>query len=254
MLDRSWGRPRLRSKPGCGRICLRRDTVAPAWQGLPGCDPRNRHEATELMVDVSEMPRMARRPTGWLTARPLGRRVLHTTAPYQEDAFGWFDYISEIKSVGVDFLRARGHTSAPIRSFYLFQSFIRQAKTFYRSAVILEPRSSPLNYYYAFLNLAKTYILVNQPQFTGKHTGHGLASNLRPGGLSKQSLTLAKSGVFANFYRTFSGLQLTHAENVQITVLLAYCSDISTEYVIGRFGKKWYHAWAHKDCCGHQRQ
>jgi hypothetical protein len=150
------------------------------------------------------MLRDARHYTVWLSdihQPPLGRHVLHTANQFQDDALGWLDYVSGVKDVGIEFLRSRGHPTHSVNSFYLFQSFIRQAKTFYGSALSLEPRSSPLNYYYAFLNLAKAYILVQQPQFTGRNSRHGLWFSLRPGCLSKQFLVVSKSGIFPNFYR-----------------------------------------------------
>ena len=187
------------------------------------------------------MLRNARPYTGWIRVikrPPLVRFVLNTTANPQDDAFGWLEYVSGIKKVGVDFLRSRGHLKSPDDSFYLFQSFIRQARAFYISAAALEPRSSPLNYYYAFLNLAKAYILVHQPQFTGRNSNHGLGFKLRKGGLSKQFVTSAKSGVFANFYRQVTGVQLAKNVDMNIVNLLGHCSDISYEYQTGKFGAR----------------
>ena len=186
------------------------------------------------------MPRAARGFSGWIRiidVPPLTRHVFQTNLSAQEEALGWLDYVAEVKDVGVKFLRDRGHTTSPQNSFRLFQAFIRQAKTFYRSAENLDYRSSPLNHYYSFLNLAKAYILVNQPQFTGRRSGHGLGFNLGRGRLSKQFVTAGKRGVFHSFYREIMGKQLQHGVQLNVATLLGYCSDIGVEYQIGGFGR-----------------
>jgi hypothetical protein len=109
---------------------------------------------------------------------------------------------------------------------------------FYNSAETLESRSSPLPYYYAFLNLAKAYILVHQPQFTGRNSSHGLGFKLQKGRLSKQFLTSGKSGVFPSLYRQVTGVQLKENVRMSIINLLGYCSDISFEYGVGQFGHR----------------
>lgn len=186
------------------------------------------------------MPRATRKYSGWIRiidVPPLTRYEFPTNLSAQEEVFGWLDYVAEVKDVGVKLLRDRGHTKSPQSSFLLFQAFIRQAKTFYRSAETLDYRSSPLLYYYSFLNLAKAYILVNQPQFTGRGSGHGLRFKLGRGRLSKQFVTAGKSGVFPSFYREMMGKQLQHAVQLNVTTLLGYCSDIGLEYQTGGFGQ-----------------
>ena len=185
------------------------------------------------------MPRAARRASGFLRTidAPVIRRYeLGSNLSAKDEVFGWLDYVAEVEDVGVKFLRDRGHTASPQKSFRLFQAFIRQAKAFYVSAENLDHRSSPLNSYYSFLNLAKAYILVNQPQFTGRRSGHGLGFKLRRGKLSNQFVTAGKSGVFHSFYREMMGIQLKHSVQLNIATLIGYCSAISLEYQMGGFG------------------
>lgn len=186
------------------------------------------------------MPRAARPYSGWIriiNAPPIARHHLLTNLSATEEALGWLDFVSEIKDTGTKFLRDRGHTTSPQTSFKLFQAFVRQAKTFYRSAENLDYRSSPLNYYYSFLNLAKAYILVQQPQFRGRRSGHGLGFKLRAGSLSQQIVTAGRSGVFPSFYRELTGSQLLQTVHFNVGSLLGYCSDISLEYEMGGFGR-----------------
>lgn len=185
------------------------------------------------------MPRAARAFSAWMTGIDdpfLRRRVLNTNLANDEEALGWLDYISEVRDAGITFLRSHGHAKSPQKSFLLFQAFVRQAKSFYRSAENLDYRSSPLNFYYCFLNLAKAYILVNQPQFKGTRITHGLSYKLTPGPLSKQTIIVAKTGVFPAFYRQMIGVQLTNPVRSNVSTILAYCMDIQHEYQTAGFG------------------
>jgi hypothetical protein len=188
-----------------------------------------------------EMARDARPSTGWIRIiqHPIRPRyVLSTTGSPADEAFGWFHSIAEVNKIGTAFLRSRGHANSTHNFFSLLHSFIRHAKTFYRSAKSLEHRSSPLIYDHAFPNLAKAYILPKNHQFTGRRSNHGIGFSLRPSALSKQFVTTGKAGVFINFYRHLTGVQLHDTPTLNVPTLLGYCSDIWVEYEISKFGER----------------
>ena len=67
-----------------------------------------------------------------------------------------------------------------------FRAYIRQAEGFYRGACVLPWKSSPLNYYYAFLNLAKAMAVargVFQPaqKEGGQAPRHGVSASVASG-------------------------------------------------------------------------
>jgi len=67
-----------------------------------------------------------------------------------------------------------------------FRAYVRQAESFYRSAAALPWKSSPLNYYYSFMNLAKALavargMLAPVAAHITRALQHGLSARIVPG-------------------------------------------------------------------------
>src|SRR6267143_5486899 len=109
------------------------------------------------------------------------RHTLSTTRPVPTEIFSALSYLSEIPSVGKEFVAARNPHVADVELVYRrFRAFLRQARTFWDAAQPLHHRAGPLNYYYSFLNLAKAYICLAYPDPVAGRPHHGLSAGESP--------------------------------------------------------------------------
>lgn len=166
------------------------------------------------------------------------RALLGTSLSAKDEVFGSLAYLSEVKKAGRDLLVRMAHPRHEIDStFRLFQSFIRQSRTFYESALTLHHRASALNYYYAFLNLAKAYICLKDPKIVSGKITHGLFYRFRKGRFSTQFLGIESKGLFPLFYQKIVGIALPAQFRPNVRLLLTYCSDIAHECETGGYGQ-----------------
>ena len=182
--------------------------------------------------------RPARQITSWLGAGfppPLDETVLHCGADLRDEIFASLEFYSEIKTSGKELLRANGHTNLA-DSFSRFQAYVRQARTFYEGAEALHHRASPLNFYYAFMNLAKALILLRKPTFVNRKLTHGIIYRPITGSLRKQAIEIGTHGVFPLFYEIATNHRLTNNSKLRITDLFGYASDVEFEYRLLKYG------------------
>jgi hypothetical protein len=181
-----------------------------------------------------------RLPTGWLNYDMGVWRTIEllTTQPTDDEIFASLEYISEIDKVGLKFFKDL-HLKNPRKSLLSFRAFIRQAKTFYYAAKQLNYRASTLLYYYSFLNLAKAYVTVSNPEkVTGRIT-HGLAYEQVKGGLNNQGVLVTKNeGVFHKLYEKETLTKIPSKLKLNIKSLLGYCTDVNYEYEMAGFGNR----------------
>lgn len=156
---------------------------------------------------------------------------LNTNSPIDEEVFSSLEYVSEIPSVGLDFVRQKGF-KRPKTPYRLFRAYVRQGRTFYEAAKQLHFRAAALMYYYAFLNLAKARIALTEPLFVTARVGHGLTERrFSPGPLSRQAVyTTNGSGVFPKFYEMEMRRAIPSGLRLSILTLFAYCSDVKSEF------------------------
>src|SRR5438105_62952 len=112
-------------------------------------------------------PVNGRPSTGWLV-RPYFKRQHQTAQSFQDiDEELWLTlrHPAEVLEAGNRLLlrHQHGHVPNPGDETLLreFGAYVRQGENFYRGAKVLPWKSSPLNYYYCFLNLAKAYCLIS---------------------------------------------------------------------------------------------
>ena len=169
--------------------------------------------------------------------QPLG-----TNLPIKDEIFASLEYISEVNTVSLEFISKFGHTKEKAKEIQpRFKAFIRQSKTFYDSAELLHHRASPLLYYYSFLNLAKAFLCLHQPNFVGNKIHHGLNHSFTEGSLKKQNVNVT-DGVFRLLYEQIYGNSLpttsknTAGTKINVIKALAYSSDIAFEYKNANYG------------------
>jgi hypothetical protein len=192
------------------------------------------------MMEIFLVQLPAQRPsTSWLHIH-LGPRVpfrLAATTPVDEEVFAALEYISEIPSVGEEFFHSIGSTR-PRTTHRYFQAYLRQARNFFQTAKKLHFRASALMYYYAFLNLAKAYVVTKDLNaVTGRMT-HGLTiGKFKPSSFSKQKIYITRTrGVFHSLYKVERGTIPPSNFPLNVVNLLAYSSDIKFEYERANFG------------------
>src|SRR5207248_8363920 len=138
------------------------------------------------------------------------RSLLLTTSPdIEHELWSTLEYYSEVEEVGIDLIRTKGLQPPHKEIFNSFQAFVRQAKSYYSSAKTLHYRSSSLLYYYSFMNLAKAYLLLKDPDSmmnpTAGQVYHGL---IRPRNNNSDFMLEAievRGGIFPAFYEAETG-------------------------------------------------
>lgn len=120
--------------------------------------------------------------------------------------------------------------------------YIDQAKTYYLDARSSNWKSSGLLYYYSFLNLAKTYLVINRAvsgnNLKSTSVYHGLSANPQnPNSIIDFQLQIhppnqnRKKNVFSLFYEKFTGENwpFNNTLTIEIRDIIKYCDDISHE-------------------------
>jgi hypothetical protein len=181
---------------------------------------------------------------------PFFKQALGCTASVQSEILGSLDLYAEVKPIGKELLKVRGHATLT-ESFLQFQAYIRQARTFFEAAESLHHRASPLNYYYAFMNFAKAWILVSNPGFVDDGLVHGLQYKATSGNLRKQTLRVLSNGVFPKFYKETTRVTINNPVRFRIVDLLSYVTDIRYEYGLLKYGKPQSFACKFALCLNH---
>jgi hypothetical protein len=169
-----------------------------------------------------------------ISAHALRPFDLRTTVDFADEIFSGVRIYADVPEAGRELLRSKGIGNADIDgAFSAMQSFIRQSQSFYSAARNAGPRSSSLNYYYSFLNLAKTLLCLQAPKLVEGRIHHGLSHRLSHEPLDKQVITV-QDGVFPLLYKSIIGTEIPLGTTFNVLDLLAYCSDISYEVETSR--------------------
>jgi len=179
---------------------------------------------------------MERRIFDYWEQLPFGEypvKYAYTTRPFTEEYIASLEYLSEIEKVGLSFIKKIGLRNEAYtikETFRLFQSFIRQGKKFYVAAETLDYHSSPLLYYYSFLNFAKAYLaLQNSASVKGK-VFHGLKDKKDDNNNFDDQCCLVNNGIFKLLYKEITGDKITNNTSLNIKTLFGYIPDIYLEY------------------------
>lgn len=182
--------------------------------------------------------------TGWIIKRLDADKLEVATShlPLDEEYWLALRHPTEVQAVGFDLLRgthpgfAALTTQEQESTWREFRAYARQAEGFYRAASALHWKSSPLNYYYSFMNLAKAMMvsrgsLPSKPSSQPRKLRHGLTATVVPGtsgtpdkwSLSSQST----NDVFPQLYRLMIGTSLPAGTMLDSLELLQYVSSVA---------------------------
>jgi hypothetical protein len=183
---------------------------------------------------------------GWarLPVTNSQKELLLTTAiDIERELWSALEYYSEVEEVGLDLIQTKGLQLPHQEIFNYFQSFVRQAKSYYGSAKTLHYRSSSLLYYYSFLNLVKAYLLLREPQRIMGRTAQSVAHGLRYRTSTvntdfQREIIRVDQGIFPTFYeaQTSSGISTARDSFLNIVNLLSYPTEIASQYHLAGYG------------------
>jgi len=124
--------------------------------------------------------------------------------------------------------------------------YIKQADSFYSSAIDASSNTSPLYYYYCFMNLAKAVCEIRHPEFHKKPEcyHHGLSWHPNPNylvNIQNESVSISTKGIWHILWGILSGTpcNIPNPTKLDVLSLFACCPEISSEYrqTIGGNGK-----------------
>lgn len=178
--------------------------------------------------------------SGWFH-RPMARKFYETTRtqlPIDEEYWLALRYPAEVESTGMALFKDNNSnfdTFEPEdkRNLWLeFRAYIRQAEVFYRGACVLPWKSSPLNYYYSFMNLAKALAVVRgllcpKRMQDIRKIKHGITSKPIAGNPDVWKVTVQGPGeIFTMLYQLIIGTQIDSNTELNAIHLLGYSAPI----------------------------
>ena len=170
---------------------------------------------------------------------PLSLTIELTTSIDIEKEF-WLllNHISEVKPAAYE-LFARFSIAEELfeNTFHRLRAFIRQANNYWEVATKTNFRSSSLLYYYAFLNLVKTFILLKQPNLQDK-VSHGIyygKDQFQNDLIDKCiGVNYGNDQIFYLFYKEIFQIELP--KQFKVIELFSYNVEISYQYLQCNFG------------------
>lgn len=159
-----------------------------------------------------------------------------------EELWNTIEHYSEIDRKGIKLIQSNGSSAKDAKDLQvLFRSRIKQAKNYYNSALALPNISAPVLYYYSFYNLACALIVSRGTKIDEKKCNHGLKYDYEK--VSKlfknEVLTIKDStdihNIFPLIYEIVVGKKIS-INNLNISNILSYCTDIAYQYEESKFG------------------
>ena len=148
------------------------------------------------------------------------------------ELFSYLEYLAEVEEKGLERIAQINKINATRPNWLLFQSFIRQAKLYYFSAIDQDPAISSLNFFYSFENLVKAYCSLHFPEKISGKIQHGVATGQTLADLLTQEISILNgSNVASIFYELTTGKKIKQTAKISAQNLLSYCNDILYEYL-----------------------
>jgi YaaC-like protein len=152
-------------------------------------------------------------------------------ALYDVDDDIWSELELTARDRGVFDIIARHHRSFSKHStttWQKYRAYVGQAHEYYENARKIRTLSASLIYYYAFMNLAKAYILLRGPNRAQQVRSHGIEvvdhTSIKVYDDQKIKIT---EGAFPVFSELAAGVELNRNTVLGIRELMSYAQDIS---------------------------
>lgn len=177
------------------------------------------------------------RPIVWLYHPIFPKEDLRTEIAIDKEYWMVLHSVADIEAEGKKLLRSYGITPDSLEtSWQIFSAYIHQAENYWQGALKTVYKSSPLLYYYCFLNLVKGFLVLKRELPTSKKEIHGLLSsgNKWEGDLTDKKLNIKRENgkyfpIFEKYYRALFNCE--PPEELNILALLAHCFDITYQYL-----------------------
>lgn len=191
------------------------------------------------MTSISTGINDERSATGWvsqmLTSVPV--EALSTSGELEKELWSLLEYYLIDDVAEMLFSRQKITDKKLLKKLvHDFQSYIHQARNFYDYARNSDYRSAPLLFYYAFMNLSKALLILQDYKLHDKEFHHGLSRVVKVGGLDKLSIKSQsisqpdRVSIFREMYKRRFGVYLPPEKHIKIIDLLGYVSEIVSEY------------------------
>ena len=186
-----------------------------------------------------------REHTEWYTIVQSDALEAVTRISVERELWLYIRSFSEIASRGQELVRRHQETTHDVCGIWKkFRSFVRQAESYWQAARVTPYRSSPLLYYYSFLNFVKAYLVLVRPDFPNR-VQHGLSFNTETTserlGQHALSVNNGPNQIFALLYKDW--FETIPPESLKVQGLLSYTQDIEVQYQEGHFGLARTHAF-----------
>ena len=174
---------------------------------------------------------------GWLDIQLYPEKHVISTRTKADEIWQFLKSYSVVKSRGNELMTAYLVPNDKKRvTIERFSSFITQAENYWRGTDKLSFKSSPLLYYYSFLNLVKAYLVLVDPDLPDR-IKHGLSWQGTSKSLTKLKLSVGQTdnNVFARYHKkVFSGNGLPISVN--LIELFSYLPANSLEFEESKLG------------------
>lgn len=164
--------------------------------------------------------------------------VFKTTISKKEELWLFLHSVSEVRDGGFKHFQESGHKKYGLeKKWKLFRSYIRQGKNYWEAAEKTDDKSSPMLYYYSFMNLIKAYLVLKGRWNNKNKDFHGLiddkSNKWTRASLEDKFLKTKDSSdannVFSLYYKEIFSENCF--EKVEILNLFGYLMDISLQSV-----------------------
>jgi YaaC-like Protein len=193
--------------------------------------------------------------SGWIYRGIVNKKleVTHSHLPLDEEYWLALRYPAEVATAGKALLSVNNPRFAHLQPdeqeacFREFRAYIRQAEGFYRGACVLPWKSSPLNYYYSFMNLAKAMgiargVLTPEVVPHTRRLRHGLTAVVDSGPPDIWKLIVqGQTDIFALLYKMVIDCAVAQNTELDAHQLLNYVSPIAWQLSKSGYGPRgWY--------------
>lgn len=170
--------------------------------------------------------------------------ILATSNSAEEEYWSMLKMPYKVTNPQLDIPKRHGITDKQVKLAALkrYGGFIQQAEANWRAARHADFHSSPLLYYYCFMNLMKAELVLRNPDMSEK-LKHGLGiknTNLPARFENLEALT--NDGIFKEYYKLVYGVN--PPTKLKIKEIINYLQEMSFQLVQGNFGK--YYAVSYK--------
>jgi len=181
----------------------------------------------------------------WYPADIFSRAFLTTTLDVDKEYWLLLRSYSEVKTRGIELVKSYGIADDKLeKSWKSFRAYVRQAENYWLAGQKTPYQSSPLLYYYSFMNLVKAFLFLKYKGILNEPMRHGLfrknktsySVDLRT---CKMGVQTGSDKIFNDYYK--SVFNVACPNELSLHYLLGFCTDVSYQFVNCGYGSSRTH-------------